>query len=486
MIRQLIMAVTILLIVNLLIPNAAGVYPRNQSPIGSDEPERFARSLYVMNSGEDVVPRGQGSTISRFTIETEGRLTLAEAIPACGGANRLVFTPDLRFAYLACIYDGQIAAYRVAGDGALTNISQVAFPGAFGIAIAPNGRTLYVSSADDSTLAAFRVGAKGQLTLLNSLDSGGSTPGAITRGLAVTPDGRFVYVGHGVPMGNDDNVLTGFALDADGLLQGQVAEVPNGASGLDIVITPDGRFLYVTAGASNRVFGYEIGADGSLAAVPGQSFPSGGVTGGVAMSPDGRRIFAAALGTVVRGSPGEVTGWDIGADGALTEVERLVTEGDALGIQFAPDGRHLYVGDFFFDKVTGFRVSVGGKLTEIQTVDSGGPDPHWIAVLPNRGPVAAFTARPRSTGHASSFDGGASADRDGQVARYDWDFGDGTSLPDGGPKPQHTYQVPGTYRVRLTVTDNERCSTRLIYTGQMPLCLGSSAAITTRTLTVGW
>jgi 6-phosphogluconolactonase (cycloisomerase 2 family) len=480
--RHLIMAVTILLIVNLLAPNATSVYPKNQSPISSDGSERFARSLYVSNSGEDNDPRGQGSTIARLTIDEAGRLTLAEMMPACGGANRLVFTPDLRFAYLACIYAGQIAAYRVAEDGALTSIGQVGFPDAFGIAIAPNGHTLYVSSAEDSTLAAFRVGADGQLTLLNSVNSGGST---VTRGLAVTPDGRFVYVGHGAPLGAGDNVLTGFALGADGSLQGQVAEAPNGASGVDIVITPDGRFLYVAAGGSNRVFGYEIGADGSLAAVPGQPFPSGDFSIGAAMSPDGRRIFVAALGIVVRGSPGEVTGWAIGADGSLTEIERLETAGDALGIQFAPDGRHLYVGDFFFDKVTGFRVSAGSKLTEIQTVDSGGPDPHRITILPNRGPLASFSAHPESADHASSFDASTSVDHDGQVARYDWDFGDGTILRDGGPTPRHVYHAPGTYQARLTVVDNEGCSVSLVFTGQVASCLGSPAATTTRTLTVG-
>jgi len=480
--RQLITAMTIFLIVNLLIPNATSVYPKNQFPISSVGSERFARSLYVSNSGEDNDPRGQGSTIARFTIDAAGQLTLAEMMPACGGANRLVFTPDLRFAYLACIYAGQIATYRVAKDGALTGIGQVGFSDAFGIAIAPNGHTLYVSSAEDSTLAAFRVGADGQLTPLNSVDSGGST---VTRGLAVTPDGRFVYVGHGAPLGAGDNVLTGFALGADGSLQGQVAEAPNGTSGVDMVITPDGRFLYVAAGGSSRVFGYEIGADGSLAAVPGQSFPSGDFSIGAAMSPDGRRIFVAALGTVVRGSPGEVTGWAIGADGALTEIERLETSGDALGIQFAPDGRHLYVGDFFFDKVTGFRMSVHGKLTKIQTVDSGGPDPHWITILPNRGPLASFSAHPSAAGRPTRFDASASSDPDGQVAGYDWDFGDGTILRNGGPISQHVYHAPGTYQVRLTVVDDEGCSVSPVFTGQVASCLGSLAATTTRIITIG-
>jgi PKD repeat protein len=70
------------------------------------------------------------------------------------------------------------------------------------------------------------------------------------------------------------------------------------------------------------------------------------------------------------------------------------------------------------------------------------------------------------------------------VRRYDWDFGDGTTLVDGGPTPSHTYRAPGTYQVRVTVTDGEGCSTRLVYTGQLAHCLGSDAATASRTVTL--
>jgi DNA-binding beta-propeller fold protein YncE len=440
------------------------------------------RSLYVANTGEDNDPIGQGATIARFTFDARGRLTPAEALPACRGARRLVFTPDLRFAYASCLYAEQIATYSVAANGALTNIDQIDFPGAYGIAIAPNGRTLVVGSSVDGVLAAFRVESDGLLTPLNSVDSGSS----VGLNVALTPDGRFVYVGHGAPMGDgSDNVLTGFALGADGSLESQVAEVPNGIAGLDTVVTPDGRLLYVTGGPSNRVFGYRIGSDGSLTAVPGQSFPSAAFPVGAAMSPDGRRIFTAALGMVVREAPGEVNGWAIGVDGALTEIEHLETAGDAIGIQFAPDGQHLYVGDFLNDEVAAFRVSARGHLGDIQIpLDSGGPDPHMITVLPNLGPIASFTVRPRAAGSPSRFDASPSSDADGSVARYDWDFGDGKSSRDAGPTPRHIYRAPGTYTARLTVIDDEGCSASLIFTGHVATCLGGVAATTTQPVIV--
>ena len=69
-------------------------------------------------------------------------------------------------------------------------------------------------------------------------------------------------------------------------------------------------------------------------------------------------------------------------------------------------------------------------------------------------------------GSPTQFNAAGSADSDGSVARYDWDFGDGTTLADGGPTPTHIYAAAGSYKVTLTLTDNEGCSLES-YTGQV-------------------
>ncbi|MEU2350287.1 PKD domain-containing protein [Modestobacter sp. NPDC049651] len=65
-------------------------------------------------------------------------------------------------------------------------------------------------------------------------------------------------------------------------------------------------------------------------------------------------------------------------------------------------------------------------------------------------PTARFTAA--ANGLAASFDASASTDADGRIARYSWDFGDGTS--GSGATPSRSYAKPGAYRVTLTVTDD--------------------------------
>ena len=56
------------------------------------------------------------------------------------------------------------------------------------------------------------------------------------------------------------------------------------------------------------------------------------------------------------------------------------------------------------------------------------------------------------------FDGSASYDFDGVVNRFQWDFGDGAT--GGGDKPVHVYQLPGNYRVVLSIEGDQagQCS----------------------------
>jgi PKD repeat protein len=72
------------------------------------------------------------------------------------------------------------------------------------------------------------------------------------------------------------------------------------------------------------------------------------------------------------------------------------------------------------------------------------------AGVPNTPPTAAFTAD--CTHLACGFNGTGSADSDGSITSYAWDFGDGSTGT--GATPQHTYAAAGTYTVKLTVTDD--------------------------------
>ena len=181
--------------------------------------------------------------------------------------------------------------------------------------------------------------------------------------------------------------------------------------------------------------------------------------------------------------------YDVGAGGLLAAKSpaTVSTATSPRGVGVSPDGKSVYVANNTGPpgKVSQYDVGAGGLLTAKSpaTVDAG--DGAWlIALSPNQGPVASFSASAAAAGAATGFDGSGSSDADGTIARYDWDFGDGAQAPNGGPTPTHTYAAAGDYTVALTVTDDAGCSMSFVFTGQTAHCTGGAAARTTRTVTV--
>src|SRR5207249_3018222 len=76
-------------------------------------------------------------------------------------------------------------------------------------------------------------------------------------------------------------------------------------------------------------------------------------------------------------------------------------------------------------------------------------------IVVNAPPDAAFAVFPAApfAGDAIVFDGSASTDPEGSLAAFAWDFGDNTAIATG-MNVSHAYAQPGTYLVRLLVTDS--------------------------------
>ncbi|TMK29854.1 MAG: PKD domain-containing protein [Actinobacteria bacterium] len=68
-------------------------------------------------------------------------------------------------------------------------------------------------------------------------------------------------------------------------------------------------------------------------------------------------------------------------------------------------------------------------------------------------PPSVYCPLDSSIGRDASFSAQAS-DSDGTVQQIDWDFGDGTTLENGGVNQNHTYQHTGTYTITNTVWDD--------------------------------
>jgi PKD domain len=106
------------------------------------------------------------------------------------------------------------------------------------------------------------------------------------------------------------------------------------------------------------------------------------------------------------------------------------------------------------------RAEAGMSVSGSQLVGSIGPEEVHVYLLDlappgNARPTAALTVVPPTVafGSAATLDGSSSSDADGSVVAWEWDVGDGTLA--SGTSVAHTWALPGTYWVRLTVRDDD-------------------------------
>lgn len=378
-------------------------------------------------------------------------------------------------AYVANTGSNDVAQYDIGAGGALnalTPATVMAGTGPEGVAVSPDGKSVYVANGASGSISEFDVAAGG---LLSPKTQATVPAGTSPEGIAVSPDGKSVYVTDALSGGS----VLEFDVGAGGLLSAKTpATVPAEVNPFGVAVSPDGQSVYVTNDGSDTVSQYDVDAGGRLSAKSPADAGTYLFPQGLAISPDGKSIYVADTGG------DEVSQFDVGAGGLLSpKAPATVTTAltGPISVAVSPDGKSAYaigsVGGSEYD------VGAGGTLAlKSQSDFVAGLHPFAMALTPDQGPVASFLATVAAPGAASHFDASASTDPDGTIARYDWDFGDGVALSNGGPSPTHTYAAAGTYTVRLTATDNIGCSTALVFTGQTAYCNPGVAA--THTVTI--
>ena len=228
-------------------------------------------------------------------------------------AIELAWSPDSRFIYAIASASGAINVFEIDAQESLqlveVNVGDArCLLGARGIAVSPDGSLVFVTSEAFGTLTMFSRDAKtGALTLKQVLqDEVGlrNLGGAFS--VAVSPDGKFVYASSGRFRG--DNSICVFKLGDDGNLA-LVQELVNGTAGLrgfiggnEVMITRDGRNAYAVASRSNSLVTFQRDiATGKLTQMQALLHDTDGVgpleiVSGLAESPDGKFIYAAAEG----------------------------------------------------------------------------------------------------------------------------------------------------------------------------------------------
>jgi PKD repeat protein len=422
------------------------------------------RTVYFADPGAD--------SIVHYAVGTGGALDGMSAVSVhADDPRRLAMTRGGTHLYATA--GAGVLQYDVGAAGGLTAMAvRIVWAGGDlgAIAVHPDDSSVYVADAYWDKVRMFDVGANGQLTEKAPFQV---PAGPGTSGLAVSPGGATVYalISGGIVV---------YDVGSGGALAKRAVVDVASTTLKDVGLTPNGANLYATSG-DGRVFQFDVSTDGSLAAKSPAAISTGLGTKpvGIAVAPNGTAVYVAAK----EGSSGRMIGFTVAAGGLLAPAGTATVPGSLPRYLTAtPDGRSLFAtgGDgHLFDLGPGATIAPKPFPTVDLRASLG------VVVSPNQPPVASFAAA--ATGVAGSpigFDASGTTDPDGTVASYDWDFGDGTTLVDGGPTPQHVYTGPGSYTVVLVVTDNEGASTATVFTGGTALGNGEPVAQATHVIQI--
>ncbi|HET8947053.1 MAG TPA: thrombospondin type 3 repeat-containing protein, partial [Candidatus Polarisedimenticolia bacterium] len=308
--------------------------------------------LYVNEGTSDRALEGADNVVSGYAAHADGCVERLAGSPwptggRSGTGAALIAAPRIGIAaradrlYALNRGTSDLSVFRVGTEGDLVPIDGSPFPtgggGPEGMALTPDGRFLFVADSGDRRVVTFRLDADGAPHEAASFDLD-----AVANGLLVTRDSRFLLAA--LPHLARVAVLE---IDADGSLEhapgSPLRADLNGADGL--AISPGGGDVYVSAGDLNRlaVSRYRLQPDGRLDRVPASNaFSVGGAGNILAMFPDGRTLVASQT------NDGTATAFRVDPQGGLSPaVGSPFPTGESAsaptGLAVDPLGRFLYV-----------------------------------------------------------------------------------------------------------------------------------------------
>jgi 6-phosphogluconolactonase (cycloisomerase 2 family) len=259
-------------------------------------------ALFVTTQGDSLVT-GFTIDLSTGVLSANGSGIATGNMPSA-----MIMAPSGAALFVSNSAANTISAYTVKSDGTLTAASGTSPTGTtpVGMAMDSGGKFLFVANQGqqiDATSGSVSVFAVQDTTLTPVAGSPFSTAAPLApfgtgpSALAVTPDAKFLYVAN-----QFDNTVTEFSVDGSGVLTRLIA-IPVGTAPAAANISPDGGFLFVGNSGSSNLSAFLIcnqvltscsnptSPDGSLTPVTNSPFAVGLGPASIVLTSDGKFLF---------------------------------------------------------------------------------------------------------------------------------------------------------------------------------------------------
>jgi 6-phosphogluconolactonase (cycloisomerase 2 family) len=307
-----------------------------------------------------------------------GRDPVAEAV-----------TSDYGTLYVVNQLDNNIVQFQIGPDGKLYPLNTVNTPGIYPLAVAVNGTStspstyLYVvdtfQSLGSCSLANPCSGSVGVFPIEPASTSGSTAiPAGGLGPPIVNPSINASYW----PLINPSSTSDVMVPTAVTVLQGGAYVYVAAYDSTAVAANNEGTVNICNlnasayAGAVGYIFGFSVGSNGALAAIPGSPFPAGSLPCGIASDSSGGHVYVTDY--INR----EVLGFSV-ASGVLTSLGSFPAGNQPKSIAVDPNYTYAYVANTLDGTVSAYSIGGSGALSPLGTPYDAGLDPVAIGIDPS-------------------------------------------------------------------------------------------------------
>jgi 6-phosphogluconolactonase len=334
------------------------------------------------------------SKSGRIALASIVSLGLGFGATACGPSN----TIDFLYVTASKLNPGQISVYKVDSEaGVLYQITDSPYSSGGRNPVAdvasPNGKNLYVINHDDNTVVEFAIGTDGKLYPQQTCN----TPGSYPVQLAVNEAGTYLYIveefqpnfSRSIP---GPGALVVFPINANGQLgatSSLCTPVANGTNAffalgnnpVSVNVLANGNVVYAVNEADATVAAFQVGSDGVLSSIG--LFTVGTSPNAVTSDPAGKFLY------VTDGTSNQMYGFVVQPNGSLVRMAKpFKTDNLPVAVAVDPRGLYVYVANFTANDVNAYTIDqTTGNATPVagSSTYAVGNGPLCLLVEPSEG-----------------------------------------------------------------------------------------------------